>query len=297
MSIFSLISAIPFPSWLSEDIFSIGPITLKWYGLSYVIGLFGAYWYAAKITARKDVWLADGVTRGPELIPNKDMLSDLMFYCLIGIIAGGRLGYILLYSPSTFLTPLEVIKVWQGGMSFHGGFLGVCAAVYYMHWRKKISLWRVADMAAIGAPIGLGAVRFLGNFINQELYGRVTDMPWGVIFNTAPDSQPRHPSQLYEAFLEGLMIWLILRILCTRFKALTKPGLCAGAFIMLYGLFRFAVEFVREPDNIAQFGPLTRGMAYSLPMFIIGLMIVLWAAKRPPVSPKYVSNASGPDVA
>ncbi|WP_409433612.1 prolipoprotein diacylglyceryl transferase [Litorimonas sp. RW-G-Af-16] len=285
MSLLLLIDAIVFPSWLSEEIISLGPISLRWYGLSYVIGLFGAYWYATKMVARKDIWTVKGHTRQHELIPNKDMLSDLMFYSLIGIIVGGRLGYLVFYSPETFLTPIEVLKVWKGGMSFHGGFLGVCGAVLYMRWRKKLSLWRVADMAAIGAPIGLGAVRLLGNFINQELWGRPTDVPWAFIFTKDPASLPRHPSQLYEAFLEGLVIFLVLRVLSTRYKALTKPGVCAGTFIMLYGLFRFLVEFVREPDA-TMFGPLTRGMTYSLPMVVIGLAIVIWAAKRAPVAPK-----------
>jgi len=126
--------------------------------------------------------------------------------------------------------------------------------------------------------------------VNEELWGRVTDVPWGFIFSTAPDSQPRHPSQLYEAFLEGIVIFLVLRILTTKFKALTKPGICAGTFIMLYGAFRFFVEFFREPDNIQQFGPLTRGMAYSLPMLFVGLAIVLWAQRRSPVSPKRVGD-------
>lgn len=284
------INAIVFPTWLDDEAFGIGPISVKWYGLAYLVGVFGAYYYAYRMCIRKDVWLSGQVTRIPELIPPKLMLQDLMFYCLLGIIVGGRLGYILFYSTSTIWTdPIEIFKVWTGGMSFHGGFLGVCAAVYYMHWRKKLSLMRIADLAAIGAPIGLGLVR-LTNFVNQELYGRVTDVPWGFIFSTAPDSQPRHPSQLYEAFLEGLVIWLILRILCTRFKALTKPGVCAGVFIMLYGLFRFSVEFVREPDNISQFGILTRGMAYSLPMAIIGFALLLWAWRRHPVSPKRVAE-------
>lgn len=286
------VNAIVFPTWLDDEAFSIGPLSVKWYGLAYLVGVFGAYFYANRMCQRKDVWLSGQVTRLPELIPSKLMLQDLMFYCLLGIIVGGRLGYILFYSTSTIWTdPLEIFKVWTGGMSFHGGFLGVCAAVYYMHWRKKLSLMRIADLTAIGAPIGLGLVR-LTNFVNQELYGRVTDLPWGFIFKTAPDSLPRHPSQLYEAFLEGLVIWLILRILCTRFKALTKPGVCAGAFIALYGIFRFGVEFVREPDNISQFGLLTRGMAYSLPMAIIGLAILIWAWRRQPVSPKRVADPS-----
>ena len=146
-------------------------------------------------------------------------------------------------------------------------------------------------MAAVGAPLGLFAVRFFGNFISQELYGRTTDVPWGFIFSTAPDSQPRHPSQLYEAFLEGIVIFLVLRVLCLKFKALTKPGLCAGMFVLLYGVFRFSVEFVREPDQgIEQFGLLTRGMTYSLPMIIVGLAVVFWASRRSPVSPKRVSD-------
>ncbi len=291
-TIIDLFGAITFPSWIDGEAFKLGPLSVKWYGISYIIGIYGAYFYAASVAKRRDVWIANGATRKPELVPNKVMLQDLMFYCLIGIIAGGRIGYILLYSTSTIWTaPLNIFKVWDGGMSFHGGFLGVCAAVFYTKWRKKLDLWRIADVTAIGAPLGLLAVRFLGNFVNQELYGRVTDVPWGFIFSTAPDSQPRHPSQLYEAFLEGIVIFLVLRLLTTRFKALTKPGICAGAFILMYGLFRFMVEFVREPDA-TMFGPLTRGMAYSLPMFVVGLVIVIWAARRSPVSPKRVDDAA-----
>ncbi len=287
------INAIIFPSWLKDEAFGLGPLSIKWYGLAYIIGIYGAYYYATRICARDDVWKSGQVTRIPELIPSKLMLQDLMFYCLLGIIIGGRLGYILFYSTSTIWTaPLDIFKIWTGGMSFHGGFLGVCAAVTYMSWRNKLTLMRIADVTAIGAPIGLGLVR-LTNFINQELYGRVTDVPWAFIFPKAPDSQPRHPSQLYEAFLEGLVIWLVLRILCTRFKALTKPGTCAGAFIALYGLFRFSVEFVREPDATL-FGPLTRGMAYSLPMVFIGLALFIWAQKRPPVS---IKRPASPDSA
>ena len=285
-----MFGAITFPTWIKDEAFSIGPLSVKWYGISYIIGIYGAYFYAASVAKRRDVWIAKGATRIPEIVPSKVMLQDLMFYCLIGIIAGGRIGYILFYSTSTVWTaPLDIFKVWDGGMSFHGGFLGVCAAVYYTHLRKKLDLWRIADVTAIGAPLGLLSVRLLGNFVNQELYGRVTDVPWAFIFNKAPDSQPRHPSQLYEAFLEGIVIFLVLRVLTTKFKALTKPGICAGTFIMLYGLFRFMVEFVREPDA-SMFGPLTRGMTYSLPMVFVGLAIVLWAMRRSPVSPKYVND-------
>lgn len=282
------IYAIKFPSWLSENLISIGPLTIKWYGVAYVIGLFGAYYYAYRMSERRDIWIAGPAARKAELIPNKDMLSDLMFYCLIGIIVGGRLGYVVLYQPTLILqAPLDVFKVWEGGMAFHGGFLGVCGAVIYASWRHKLGLARIADMAAIGAAIGIGAVRFLGNFLNQELWGRPTDVPWAMIFTKDFDSIPRHPSQLYETFLEGIVIFFVLRFFCIRFKALTKPGLCAGGFIFMYGVFRFFIEFFREPDvGIAQFGFLTRGMAYSTPMILIGAAVIIWAARRTPVSPK-----------
>jgi len=286
-----MFGAITFPSWIDGEAFSLGPLSVKWYGISFIIGIYAAYFYAASVAKRRDVWIAGGATRKPELVPSKVLLQDFVFYCFVGIILGGRIGYIIFYSTSTIWTaPLDILKVWDGGMSFHGGFLGVCLAVWYTHWRKKLDLWRIADTAAIGAPLGILSVRLLGNFVNEELWGRVTDVPWGFIFSTAPDSQPRHPSQLYEAFLEGIVIFLVLRILTTKFKALTKPGICAGTFIMLYGAFRFFVEFFREPDNIQQFGPLTRGMAYSLPMLFVGLAIVLWAQRRSPVSPKRVGD-------
>lgn len=290
-----LIGAIIFPTWLSEDAFSLGPLTVKWYGIAYVVGLFGAYLYAARVAEVSKYWLASGPTRGPLIVPTREDLSDLMFYAFIGILVGGRIGYILFYSTETIWTaPQDIIKVWQGGMSFHGGFLGVCAAIGYAAWRKKTSYMRIADFAAIGAPIGLGLVR-VTNFVNQELYGRPTEMAWGVIFQKAPDSLPRHPSQLYEAFLEGLVLWLILRILTTRFKAMSKPGLVTGAFVLGYGVFRFSVEFVRTPDSIPQFGLLTRGMAYSLPMVVVGLIVVVWAAQRAAVEPAYASHASAAD--
>ena len=295
--ILSIITAIDFPSWLSENIFSIGSFSLKWYGVGYVVGLFGAYLYAVSLTKRRDVWLQDKPTRIPVVVPTKEMLSDLMFYCLIGIIVGGRLGYVALYSPETFLTPLEVLKIWTGGMSFHGGFLGVVVAGIYASWKFKIEMFRIGDLASVGAPIGLGIVRLFGNFINQELWGRPTDLPWAMRFPKDPDFLPRHPSQIYEAFLEGLILFLILRFLTVRYKALTKPGIIFGSLVFFYGLFRFAVEFVREPDAIPQFGMLTRGMAYSLPMVIIGAIIIIWASRRAPVSVKYVKEKTDDSLA
>jgi phosphatidylglycerol:prolipoprotein diacylglycerol transferase len=296
ISSIDLINAIVFPTWISEDAFSIGSLTVKWYGIAYVVGLFGAYLYAARVAEVKKYWLPSGPTRGPLIVPTREDLSDLMFYAFIGIFVGGRLGWVILYSTDMLWTAPQdiVLGIRGGGMSFHGGFLGVCAAIGYAAWRKNTSYMRIADMAAIGAPIGLGLVR-VTNFMNQELYGRPTDVAWGVIFQKAPDSLPRHPSQLYEAFLEGLILWLILRLLTTRFKAMSKPGLVTGAFVLGYGVFRFGVEFVRTPDNIPQFGLLTRGMAYSLPMVIIGLIVVVWAVRRAAVEPAYANRAAEAD--
>ncbi|MEM7729039.1 MAG: prolipoprotein diacylglyceryl transferase [Pseudomonadota bacterium] len=291
MTSLELIGAIVFPSWLSENALEIGSFQLKWYGLAYVVGLFAAYLYAARVAETGKYWLPAGPPRGPQIVPTRNDLNDLMFYAFIGIIVGGRLGWVILYSTDTLWTAPQdiVLGIRGGGMSFHGGFLGVCAAVGYAAWRKKTSYMRFADLACIGAPIGLGLVR-ITNFINQELYGHPTDLPWGVIFPKAPDSLPRHPSQLYEAFLEGLVLWMILRVLTTRVKALSKPGLITGVFVLGYGVFRFMVEFVRTPDPIPQFGMLTRGMAYSLPMVAVGLGVAIWAARRAAVEPAYAAR-------
>lgn len=285
-----LIGAIVFPAWLDDTIIEIGPLALKWYGLSYVIGLFGAYMYASRVAETGRFWVPNGHTRGPQIVPTRDDLSDLMFYAFIGILVGGRVGWVILYGTELIWTkPLDIFKVWQGGMSFHGGFLGVCAAVGYAAWRKNTSYMRFADLAWIGAPIGLGLVR-IANFINQELYGRVTDVPWAFIFETDSTSQARHPSQLYEAFLEGFVLWMILRIMTKR-GGLTKPGLVTGAGVAGYGAFRFFVEFFREPDATL-FGPLSRGMAYSLPMVFIGLGVMIWAARRAAVEPTYAARVA-----
>jgi phosphatidylglycerol:prolipoprotein diacylglycerol transferase len=277
----NIISATNFPKWLSSEILNIGPLSIKWYGVSYIIAIYSGYYYSISVIQNPNFWFNNKTSIDKNKIPNKVILQDLMFYSLLGIIIGGRVGYIALYNTSTIWTsPLDIFKVWQGGMSFHGGFLGVCLAVYYSKLKNKCNLWRLSDLIAIGAPLGLFAVRVLGNFLNQELYGRVTDVPWAIIFSTDPNLLPRHPSQLYEAFLEGLVIFIFLRYIMFKFKALMIPGLCTGFFIFLYGCFRLAVEFFREPDNINQFGVLTRGMAYSIPMIIIGALIIYRATSR-----------------
>lgn len=279
--------AIPFPSWLNETAIELpGPLSVKWYGLSYIVGLFLAYIYARKTSANKALWQVEN-TKGEAIILNKVMLEDLMFFSLIGIILGGRIGYMLFYDLDGFMqNPASIIKVWAGGMSFHGGFIGVCLAAIFMAKTRKLPLMRIADILAISAPIGLFLVR-LANFVNQELYGRETDMPWAVIFS--PEGYPlapRHPSQLYEAFLEGIVIFSVLWFGSRKYKILTKPGMATGLFLLLYGLFRFLVEFVREPDyGIEQFGIITRGQAYSLPMIFVGILVFLAAKRKQAVAP------------
>ena len=278
----NILGAIIFPEWLSSEIAKIGPLSIKWYGLSYIIAIYSGYYYSISVIKNPNLWTHKTKKIDANKIPNKIVLQDLMFYSLLGIIIGGRIGYVVLYNTSIIWnSPLDIIKVWQGGMSFHGGFLGVCFAVYYTKLKYKCNLWRLSDLVAIGAPIGLFAVRFLGNFLNQELYGRVTDMPWAIIFSTDPNLLPRHPSQLYEAFFEGIVIFIFLRFIMFKFKALMRPGLCTGFFIFLYGCFRFLVEFFREPDNIQQFGIITRGMGYSIPMIVIGALIIYKVISKP----------------
>lgn len=240
-----------------------GPVKIHWYGLMYVFGFLALWWFAGRRASRPN----SGWT--------KDQVSDLVFYGALGAILGGRLGYILFYNFSHYLTaPLDIFKVWQGGMSFHGGLLGVVVALWLFARRHKKTFFATADFVAPWAPIGLGLGR-IGNFINHELWGRTTDLPWGMVFIGAGD-QPRHPSQLYEAFLEGLVMLVVL----VWFSHRPRPaGAVSGLFLVLYGSFRFLVEFVREPD--AQlgliFGPLSMGQLLSLPMVVVGIALMVWA--------------------
>jgi len=290
-----MIGAIPFPSWLKDEIVSIGPLSLRWYGLAYIVGWGLALFYAMRMVKRQELFTGPGPYRGIAKVPGRRVLEDYAFYLLIGIIVGGRLGSAILYNPGKYIgDPLAVLRVWEGGMAFHGGFLGVCAAIWLFARRKDYEVFRMADMAAIGAPFGLLLGR-LANFVNQELWGRPTDVPWAFIFQTDPRSLPRHPSQLYEAALEGALLLVILYIAITRFKVLRRPGIASGIFIAGYGAFRLFIEFFREPDAIPQIHEyFTRGMAYSLPMIVVGAAIIVWAAKRKPVEPSFAVDAVEP---
>ncbi len=238
-------------------LFQIGPLAVRWYGLMYLGGfLFASFWIGR---------LAPG--RGLDL--NRDRLSDLLFYGVLGVILGGRCGYVLFYNAVYFVEhPLKVFAVWEGGMSFHGGLLGVIAATILFCRKHDYPLLAMGDVVAAAAPVGLGLGR-LGNFINAELWGRTTDLPWAMVFPQAGDL-PRHPSQLYEFFLEGAVLFLVLWLLHHK---RTRIGVPFFSFFLGYGLFRFLVEFVREPD--AQLGYLwggaTMGQLLSLPMILFGI--------------------------
>ncbi|MDD2309841.1 MAG: prolipoprotein diacylglyceryl transferase [Desulfuromonadaceae bacterium] len=245
---------------------SIGPLQFRWYGLMYVLAFIATYFIIRSEVTRKQLPLT------------RDDVADLVFYGAMGVVLGGRTGYILFYNLSFYLAnPLKLFAVWEGGMSFHGGFLGVALAFLLYSRRKKVPFMALFDMASLCAPVGLGLGR-IGNFINGELYGRQTDAPWGIIFPNS-DGVPRHPSQLYEAFLEGLVLFLIVRFVSRRYSA---TGITTWSFVAGYGLFRFIVEFFRQPD--AQlgtfFGLFSMGQLLSLPMFIVGTCAAVLLARR-----------------
>ena len=241
---------------------SLGPIQIHWYGLMYLLGFSGAWWLG-RLRADRFGWTAVEV-------------EDLLFYGAIGVIVGGRLGYSLFYDlPALIDNPLNLFKVWQGGMSFHGGLLGVVVAFGFFARATGKSYFSISDFIVPMVPVGLFFGR-IGNFINGELWGKVSDVPWAMIF---PNAGPlaRHPSQLYEAMLEGVLLFLILWIYSAKPK---PPGAVSGLFLLGYGFFRFVVEFVRVPDQ--QYGYLlldwiTMGQILSLPMIVIGLFITVRA--------------------
>jgi len=244
----------------------LGPLEFRWYGLMYICGFLAAYY----------IILAGVKRKGLPLL--KEDVADLIFTVAVGVILGGRLGYILFYNLSYYLShPMKLFAVWEGGMSFHGGLTGAVLATLYFIRKHKVRFYPLADIGFLAAPVGLGLGR-IGNFINGELYGRVTDVPWGVVF-PGGGSLPRHPSQLYEAFLEGPVMVLLLFVVSRKVK---KEGVVVWSFIALYGLFRFLVEYFREPDEQIGylFGVLSMGQMLSLPMFLLGAAMVAYCYRR-----------------
>lgn len=244
---------------------SLGPLDIHWYGLMYLFG-FAFVWLLGRYRAARSGW-------------EGSQLDDLLFYGALGVIVGGRLGYALFYDlPANLDNPLKLLKIWQGGMSFHGGLLGVLAAFWYFGRKTGKSFFEISDFIAPMVPIGLMLGR-IGNFINAELWGRVSDVPWAMVFPGA-GPLPRHPSQLYQAALEGLLLFIILWLYSSK----PKPrAAVSGLFLLGYGVFRFIAEFVRIPDpqyGYLAFGWLTMGQVLCLPMIIGGIWMMRWAYRR-----------------
>lgn len=251
---------------------SIGPIAIRWYALAYIAGLLLGWRYVVYYC-----------TKTPNIMSKRD-IDDLLFWATLGVILGGRLGYILFYNLEYYIeNPANILKVWQGGMAFHGGFMGVIVAIILFARKRGISILAVLDAAAVATPIGLFFGR-IANFINGELFGRVTDSPLGMVFPHG-GPEPRHPSQLYEAALEGLILFIVLLALSRSAYVRHRPGILGGTFVAGYGISRIIVEFFRQPD--AQLGFLTfgatMGQLLSIPMVLVGVGGIIYAMKAAPI--------------
>jgi phosphatidylglycerol:prolipoprotein diacylglycerol transferase len=265
---------VPFPHF-DPVLLHIGPFALRWYALAYMAGILLGWRYGVLLVRNTRIW------RGMTPTLTAHQIDDLVVYVAVGVVAGGRLGSILFYNTSVLWTdPLEVFKAWHGGMSFHGGLIGVSIGLMLFARLNKVDVLRLGDLTAPCVPIGLFFGR-IANFINGELWGRPTHLPWGIIFPRAGD-EPRHPSQLYEAGLEGLTLFFILWLATHVMKLLPRRGMITGLFLTFYGLFRIALENVREPDRDMPHFPfgLTMGIMLSIPMVLIGVGLIL-SALRP----------------
>ncbi len=247
---------------INPSIIKFGSLDIRWYGFFYIVGFLVGYIFLRKLLKYREINL------------KKEEYENMLFTIMLGIIIGGRLGYILFYNLSYYFAhPLDILKVWEGGMSFHGGAIAVIILGYFFCKKHKLSFYQLADPVLPLASIGIGLGR-LGNFINAELYGRVTNVPWAMIFPTDPQKLPRHPSQLYEIFLEGIVLFFVSYFMLRK---ISKPGIVFWTWIGLYGLFRFLVEFLREPDTQLGFvlGPLTMGQVLSLLMLITSIIALI----------------------
>lgn len=262
--------ALTFPDF-DPVALEFGPLVVRWYALAYVVGLLIGWKYT--------VWL----NRRPAGLVPQDALDDFLAWAVIGIVLGGRFGYVLFYQPGYFFeNPLAIFELWHGGMSFHGGLIGIILAMVLFARRRGIPLLALTDLVAAAGPIGLFLGR-LANFVNGELYGRPSEVPWAMAFPAGGPS-PRHPSQLYEAALEGLLLFLVLFVLANLFQARRWPGAISGAFLAGYGLSRIIVEFFREPDRQLGFltGGATMGQLLSAPMVLLGIAVIVYARRQKP---------------
>ena len=277
---------MPFPDF-DPVLIHIGPLAIRWYALAYVAGILLGWRYAATILRRPALW-----TRRPAPISGLQ-LDDLILWITLGVIVGGRLGHTLFYTPSLiWRDPLEILKVWHGGMSFHGGALGVLLALVMFARANKLDALRMGDVIAAATPIGLFFGR-IANFINGELWGRPTTVPWGVVFPGA-GPLPRHPSQLYEAALEGLVLFAVLAWAVWAKKWTNRRGVIMGLFVAGYGVIRISLENVREPDAYMPHFPLglTMGMMLSAPMVVAGAVLI-WRGLTEPLPPETTEEPAG----
>ena len=266
--------ALPFPAF-DPILIQVGPFAIRWYALAYIAGIFVGWWYAKRMVNNQNLW-------GPAGSPMRAAdIDDFVVWATVGIILGGRIGYVLVYDLPHFLAdPAEIVAVWHGGMSFHGGLLGTIIAMTLFARSRKFPPLSLFDVIAPAVTFGLFLGR-LANFVNGELYGRVADLPWTIVFpNGGP--LPRHPSELYEAGLEGIGLFLVTWILIYRYRKLATRGFVTGAAAATYGIGRTVAEFFREPDIQIGYlaGGLTMGMLLSVPMIVIGIGVMIWAARR-----------------
>nr|WP_156405321.1 prolipoprotein diacylglyceryl transferase [Sphingomonas sp. Root710] len=247
----------------------LGLLQIHWYSLAYIAGILLGWYYLTRLIAQPNAPMA------------RRHADDFVFYATIGILVGGRLAYVLFYQPDILRNPIDILKLWQGGMSFHGGAAGVSLGILYMARKYGLNWLRIHDYIACCVPFGLFFGR-IANFVNGELWGRPTDVPWAIIFPNAPGGDPRHPSQLYEAGLEGLLLGLVLAFFFWRTDARNQPGKLVGIFLLGYGLSRFFVEYFREPDQ--QLGTLswglTMGQTLTVPMILGGAYLIATARRR-----------------
>ena len=270
----------------------LGPLAIRWYALAYITGIIVGWRYALHLIQLKPRFI-DRVT-----------LDDFIVWATMGVILGGRLGYVLFYKPSFYAeNPLEILYVWHGGMSFHGGLIGVLTAIGLFAWKRGLPVFALGDVVAACAPIGLFFGR-LANFINGELYGRVTDSPFGVIFcnerlqslgGCPAGMLPRHPSQLYEATMEGVILFLVLAVFAHRASWRERPGTVGGLFLLGYGIARTIGELFREPDSFLGFivSGITMGQILSVPLWLAGLYLIVSGFRRPPLPDKPPVPAAG----
>ena len=261
--------SLPYPD-IDPVALSLGPLEIRWYALAYLTGFLLGWKYALHLA---------GLAVNNR--PTREDIDNFLPFAVLGVILGGRLGYVLFYQPSLYAAnPFDAFKVWEGGMAFHGGVMGVMVALILFAWQQKIQLLRLSDIVCACAPIGLFFGR-IANFINGELFGRATDVSWSFVFPRG-GPQPRHPSQLYEAILEGAVLFVILLLLYKKFNLSARPGVVSGAFLIGYGVFRMIVELYRQPDAHIGFvfGQISMGQVLSLPMVLLGVGVIAYASVK-----------------